>query len=97
MKLTFAIPTVNGQLTQHFGRCEQFAIVETEDKQIIRKATITEDIMPGVIGLVHGWEDSKNANIITKLEPNDPVTGYPALMRNIACRIRKATSSTCSC
>ena len=32
----FAIPTVNKQLTPHFGRCEQFAIVETEDNRITK-------------------------------------------------------------
>lgn len=35
MKKLFAVPTVNGKLTAHFGRCEQFAIVETEDNKIL--------------------------------------------------------------
>lgn len=64
-------------------------IIETVDKEIMMKAALTEDMKPGVIGITHGWEDGQNANVLTKLEPNDPVTGYPALMRNIACRIRK--------
>ena len=32
----FAIPTVNNRLTPHFGRCEQFAIIETEDNRILK-------------------------------------------------------------
>jgi len=31
----FAIPTVNNTLTAHFGHCEKFTIVETEDDSII--------------------------------------------------------------
>ena len=34
MKRLFAIPTVRGELTPHFGHCEQFALVETEDNKI---------------------------------------------------------------
>jgi predicted Fe-Mo cluster-binding NifX family protein len=35
MKKVFAIPTAGGRLTPHFGRCEQFAIVETENEEIV--------------------------------------------------------------
>lgn len=69
-------------------------IVETVDKKLIIKAGFTEDVMPGVIGLVHGCGNNQNANLLTTLELNDPVTGYPALMRNIACRIKKAKVTT---
>ena len=31
----FAIPTVNNLLTPHFGHCEKFAVVETENNSII--------------------------------------------------------------
>lgn len=31
----FAIPTVGNALTPHFGHCERFAIVETEDGSIL--------------------------------------------------------------
>lgn len=64
-------------------------IVETPDKQIRMKAHLTEDMKPGVVGIIHGWEGKQNENVLTKNHPNDPVTGYPALMRNMACRIRK--------
>ncbi|MBN2175899.1 MAG: NifB/NifX family molybdenum-iron cluster-binding protein [Bacteroidales bacterium] len=36
MKKLFAIPTVGKKLCAHFGHCEEFAIVETEDKQILQ-------------------------------------------------------------
>ncbi|MDX9745452.1 MAG: molybdopterin-dependent oxidoreductase [Syntrophales bacterium] len=63
--------------------------VETPDKSIRLKAFLTEDIKPGVIGIAHGWEGTHNGNVLAKNQPNDPVTGYPALMRNFACRIKK--------
>ncbi len=34
MKKLFAIPTIDKKLCAHFGHCESFAIVETEDDQI---------------------------------------------------------------
>ena len=35
MKKLCAIPTINEKLCVHFGHCEKFAIVETEDQNII--------------------------------------------------------------
>lgn len=34
MKKLFAIPTIEKQLCAHFGHCDQFAIVETEQQKI---------------------------------------------------------------
>ncbi|MCD4683673.1 MAG: NifB/NifX family molybdenum-iron cluster-binding protein [Bacteroidales bacterium] len=34
MKKLFAIPTIGKQLCTHFGHCQEFAIVETEDQKI---------------------------------------------------------------
>ena len=34
MKKLFAIPTINKKLCAHFGHCEQFAIVETDDSMV---------------------------------------------------------------
>ena len=31
--MKFAIPVANGQLCQHFGHCQQFAIVDVEDNK----------------------------------------------------------------
>lgn len=44
----FAIPTVNNLLTPHFGHCEKFAIVETENNSIISENFITPPVhQPG--------------------------------------------------
>ena len=49
MKKIFAVPTTNGELTQHFGHCERFAIVETEDNKIIKEEFVVPPLhQPGV-------------------------------------------------
>jgi anaerobic selenocysteine-containing dehydrogenase len=64
-------------------------ILETRNGQVKVKASVTGDMMPGVVGLTHGWEEEINANNLTELDAHDPVTGY-CEFRNVACRIRKA-------
>jgi anaerobic selenocysteine-containing dehydrogenase len=48
---------------------------------------MTEDLSPGIVSIPHGWAEA-NANLLTELEPHDPVTGYPEL-KALLCRIRK--------
>lgn len=35
MKKLFAVPTNNGKLCEHFGHCQQFAVIETDDQKVI--------------------------------------------------------------
>ncbi len=35
MEKLFAVPTIGKQLCAHFGHCEEFAIVKTEDQKIV--------------------------------------------------------------
>jgi anaerobic selenocysteine-containing dehydrogenase len=51
----------------------------------------TENIRPEVVNLHHGWEGEVNANVLTELEPRDPVTGYPE-MKALACRIDRVSN-----
>jgi anaerobic selenocysteine-containing dehydrogenase len=62
--------------------------VETKKAQISVKAIVTEDLMPGLVSILHGWQGRANQNLLTELEPRDPITGYPEL-RGLACRIEK--------
>ena len=49
MKKLFAIPTIDGKLCAHFGHCENFAIIETEDQKIISEAFVSPPVhQPGV-------------------------------------------------
>ena len=34
MRKLFAVPTINQKLCAHFGHCEQFAVIETEDNKV---------------------------------------------------------------
>jgi len=67
--------------------------VETRKGRIKVRVGVTEDIVPNVVSLTHGWEEEINANNLTELDARDPVTGY-AEFRNVACRIRRAGEST---
>jgi len=63
--------------------------LETRAGQITVKASVTTDILPGVVNVLHGWTEQSNQNVLTPLEARDPVTGYPEL-RALACRMERA-------
>lgn len=49
MKKLFAVPTQNGKLCAHFGHCEKFAIVETDEGKITKDEFIAPPVhQPGV-------------------------------------------------
>ncbi len=49
MNKRFAIPTLNGELTAHFGHCEKFAIIDTKNGTITNEQSITPPVhQPGV-------------------------------------------------
>jgi predicted Fe-Mo cluster-binding NifX family protein len=49
MKKVFAIPTAGKEITSHFGHCDQFAIVETENNEITEVRYVTPPMhQPGV-------------------------------------------------
>jgi len=53
MKHIFAIPLENGRLCSHFGHCEQFAVVETENNGITGEKLLIPP--PHEPGLLPGW------------------------------------------
>lgn len=57
-----AIPLADGRLTNHFGHCEQFAIVQVEDGQIQGKELVTPP--PHEPGLLPRWLGEKDVHII---------------------------------
>ena len=52
-KNIIAIPVAGGKLCSHFGHCEQFALVETEDGKI--KATTMHTPPPHEPGVLPKW------------------------------------------
>jgi len=63
-------------------------VVESPRGSIELKAKVTEDIIPGIVSIAHGWHEA-NANILTDETPSDPVGGNPSL-KALLCRIKKA-------
>ena len=46
--MKFAIPTLNNEITAHFGHCDKFAIVETTDNIITKEEILTPPVhQPG--------------------------------------------------
>jgi anaerobic selenocysteine-containing dehydrogenase len=61
--------------------------VETKRGRIAIKARVSDDIMPEVVNVPHGWAQA-NVNILTDETPSDPITGTPGL-KALLCRIKK--------
>ena len=61
--------------------------IETRKSEIKMRVRITEDLAPGVVSIPHGWSQA-NANMLTELEPRDPITGYTQL-KVLLCRVKK--------
>jgi anaerobic selenocysteine-containing dehydrogenase len=62
--------------------------VKTRRGSVKVRASVTEDMMPDVVSLSHGWEGEVNSNLLVETDPRDPVTGYSEF-RNVACSIGK--------
>ncbi len=46
--MKFAIPTLNSEITAHFGHCDKFAIVETTNNKITNEEILTPPVhQPG--------------------------------------------------
>ena len=61
-KIIFAIPVAGGKLCSHFGHCEQFALIETENGQIKGQSLNTPP--PHEPGVLPKWLHEQGANII---------------------------------
>jgi len=53
MKRLFAIPLENGRLCQHFGHCQQFALIEVENESVQNETFVTPP--PHEPGLLPAW------------------------------------------
>jgi ATP-binding protein involved in chromosome partitioning len=61
-RVIFAVPVAEGKLCSHFGHCDQFALVETENGQIKGKTMHTPP--PHEPGVLPAWLHEMGANII---------------------------------
>jgi ATP-binding protein involved in chromosome partitioning len=61
-KIIFAVPVAEGKLCSHFGHCDQFALVETENGQIKGKTMHTPP--PHEPGVLPAWLHEMGAHVI---------------------------------
>ncbi len=61
-KKVFAVPVSGGKLCAHFGHCDQFALVETEDGKI--KKTDLHTPPPHEPGVLPRWLHEMGADVI---------------------------------
>ena len=53
MKHKIAIPVSNHRLCAHFGHCDEFAVIETEDGKIVNESSLAPPLhQPGILP---GW------------------------------------------
>ncbi len=66
-------------------------LIETVKGQLTMRASTNKDLHPGIVSIPHGWSEACS-NVLTQLEPRDPVTGYTE-MKALLCRIMKSPES----
>jgi len=60
--MKFAIPLADRKLTAHFGHCQEFALIDVEDKQIKNKEILVPP--PHEPGVLQKWLSDLEANVI---------------------------------
>ena len=61
--MKIAIPLVNGRVSMHFGHCEHFALVETDEQNNIVNKTLL-DSPPHEPGVLPVWLGEQGASVI---------------------------------
>jgi predicted Fe-Mo cluster-binding NifX family protein len=62
--MKIAIPVAGGKLAQHFGHCEQFALIDVDKSQGKVLGTQTLDAPPHQPGLLPTWLAERGADVI---------------------------------
>ncbi|MDY6905972.1 MAG: NifB/NifX family molybdenum-iron cluster-binding protein [Thermodesulfobacteriota bacterium] len=60
--MKFAIPMAAGKLTAHFGHCQEFAVIDVEDKAIKTKEVLIPP--PHEPGVLPKWLSDMNVNVV---------------------------------
>ena len=62
--MKIAVPTANGLLAMHFGHCEQFTIIDTDDASKEITAVILETPPPHEPGVLPRWLHELGVDLI---------------------------------
>ena len=62
MRQVIAIPLEEGRLCQHFGHCQQFAIIEAENGTIQNETLVTPP--PHEPGLLPAWLSERDVTVV---------------------------------
>jgi predicted Fe-Mo cluster-binding NifX family protein len=60
--MKFAIPLAEGKLTAHFGHCQEFALIDVDEKEITKKEIIIPP--PHEPGVLPRWLGDLGANVV---------------------------------
>ena len=60
--MKIAIPLADGKLTTHFGHCQEFALIDVEGNEIIKKETLVPP--PHEPGVLPAWLQKLGASVI---------------------------------
>jgi len=60
--MKFAVPLANGKLTEHFGHCREFALIEVAENEILNKQILLPP--PHEPGVLPSWLHELGADVI---------------------------------
>jgi len=60
--MKFAIPLAEGKLTAHFGHCKEFAVIDVQDKQIVKKEVLEPP--PHEPGVLPSWLNAMGTAVV---------------------------------
>ena len=60
--MKFAIPLQNGKLTAHFGHCQEFALINVENNQIVKNESLVPP--PHEPGVLPDWLNELGAEVV---------------------------------
>jgi len=62
--MRIAIPVADGRLAMHFGHCEEFALIDVDEKKKCITATETVEAPEHQPGLLPRWLHEKGVNVV---------------------------------
>lgn len=68
---------------------DDYVEIESPHGSIRLKANVTEEVLPGVVDVPHGWAEANANELVARYF--DPISGFPAFKEGL-CRLRKSVA-----